>query len=121
MQYLLWIAIAWSIIFGMLEVWGAKKSGSLSLMGDAIHLASDAASYISVLVGMFIGRRPANEQMTFGFKRAETLSTLLSLMLIWSLSARLVESALHRLVSPQPVSSWTMLIVAMIGLVGNVG
>jgi len=56
-------------------------AGSLAIMTDAAHLASDCISFIIGLVAISVGGRPPDERMSFGYKRfgklLETLVTIL--------------------------------------------
>ena len=72
----LWWAVAANILLTLAQVIGGIFSGSLSLIADALHNFSDAASLLIALIAIRIGRRPADSHKTFGYKRAETIAAL---------------------------------------------
>jgi len=44
-------------------------AGSLAIMADAAHLASDCISFVIGLVAIWLGTRPPDSRMSFGYKR----------------------------------------------------
>lgn len=118
-RVLLWATLL-SGAFAGTEVAGAYLSGSLSLLGEALHLASDFAGYLVGIMGLTLSLRPPSAHMTFGYDRAESLAALASLVLIWVMCCELIRGAVLRLLSPTIVHAGPMLIVASIGLCGNI-
>ena len=63
--------IGWAIFVNMLltvaQIIGGIVSGSLSLIADALHNFSDAASLLIAFGARRIARRPADDTMTFGY------------------------------------------------------
>lgn len=57
-------------------------SGSLVLISDAIHSASDLVSIITSWLGLKIARKKANERFPYGFYKAENLGALIISFLI---------------------------------------
>ena len=72
----LWWAVAANGLLTLAQVVGGILSGSLSLVADALHNLSDAASLFIALIAIRIGRKPADANKTFGYKRAETIAAL---------------------------------------------
>lgn len=60
-------------IFGcqtqIIEFLGGYVAGSLAIMADAAHLASDCISFVIGLVAIWVGGRAPDERMSFGYKR----------------------------------------------------
>ena len=73
----LWWAVSANILLTVAQVIGGILSGSLSLVADALHNFSDAASLLIALVAIRIGRKPPDQFKTFGYKRAETVAALI--------------------------------------------
>eukprot|EP01025_Chloroclados_australasicus_P018371 TRINITY_DN19594_c0_g1_i5.p2 TRINITY_DN19594_c0_g1~~TRINITY_DN19594_c0_g1_i5.p2 ORF type:complete len:175 (+),score=24.85 TRINITY_DN19594_c0_g1_i5:55-525(+) len=75
--------LAWAVAINLLltaaQVIGGVLSGSLSLVADALHNFSDAAGLLLALVARRISKRPADEQRTFGYGRAEVVGGLINL------------------------------------------
>ncbi|SEN46798.1 cation diffusion facilitator family transporter [Nitrosomonas marina] len=76
------IAVSVNELLTLVEIIGDIPSGSLSLIDDALHNLSDVASFGIALVARKIGRKPADEHKTFGYKRAEVIAALINLNLV---------------------------------------
>ena len=48
---------------------GGYLAGSLAIVTDAAHLASDCISFVIGLVAIWLGSRPPDRRMSFGYKR----------------------------------------------------
>lgn len=110
------LAIGANIILTLVQIIGGLASGSLSLIADALHNFSDAASLLIALVAVKIGRRPADKIKTFGYKRAETIAALVNLTTLIIIGLYLIIEAVTRFFSPEPIEGWTVIIVAGIAL-----
>ena len=75
----LWWAVGANMLLTVVQVVGGVFSGSLSLVADALHNFSDAASLLIALVAIRIGIKPPDAFRTFGYKRAETIAALINL------------------------------------------
>lgn len=113
-------AVGVNMLLTLAQIIGGVLSGSLSLIADALHNFSDAASLIIALIARKVGRRPADEFKTFGYKRAETVAALINLTTLVIIGLYLVYEALWRLAEPEPVAGWTIVIVAGIALIIDV-
>src|SRR5437667_11868600 len=63
------------------EVCGALISGSLVLLADAAHMATDAAGVGLSLLAAYVATRPATDRATFGYPRAELLAATANALL----------------------------------------
>ncbi len=109
-----------SFLFMSGEIVGGYLSGSLAIITDAAHMLSDVAGFLISYFAIYMGSRPANYQMSFGYHRAEVLGALTSIMLIWGIIIYLFIEAIHRIVDPEPIDGEIMLITAVVGLVCNI-
>lgn len=114
------LAIAVNILLTVAQVVGGLVSGSLSLIADALHNFSDAASLLIAWVARKIGRQPADHFRTFGYKRAEVIASLINLVTLVLVGLYLIFEALWRIYEPQIIEGWTVVIVAAIALVIDV-
>jgi len=112
---LIWAVIA-NVGLTFVQVIGGIVSGSLSLIADALHNFSDAASLVIALVAVRIGRRPADQIKTFGYKRAETIAALINLTTLILLGLYLIIEAVQRFYAPEPISGWIVIWVAGVAL-----
>jgi cobalt-zinc-cadmium efflux system protein len=102
------------------EVVGAAVSGSLALLADAGHMATDAAGIALALAAVTLAQRPARGRRTFGWQRVEILAAVANGLLLLGVAGFVVVNAIHRIGHPPDVDSGLMLVVAGIGLVVNV-
>jgi cobalt-zinc-cadmium efflux system protein len=102
------------------EVVGAAVSGSLALLADAGHMATDAAGIALALAAVTLAQRPARGRRTFGWQRVEILAAVANGLLLLGVAGFVVLNAIHRIGHPPDVDSGLMLVVAGIGLVVNV-
>ncbi len=114
------VAIIFNMLLTLAQVIGGIVSGSLSLIADALHNFSDAASLLIAWVARKIGRQPADHFRTFGYKRAEVIATLINLVSLVIIGIYLIYEAIWRIFEPQIIEGWTVVIVAGIALVIDV-
>ncbi|HHL45444.1 MAG TPA: cation transporter, partial [Gammaproteobacteria bacterium] len=110
-------AIAINMLLTLAQIVGGIVSGSLALIADALHNFSDAASLLIAWVARRIGRQPPDHFKTFGYKRAEVIAALINLVTLVIVGLYLIYEALWRMVEPQVIEGWTVVIVAGIALV----
>jgi cation diffusion facilitator family transporter len=116
----LWISLA--VLAGTAAVQAAvvAVSGSVALLGDTLHNASDALTAVPLGIAFLVGRRPPTRRYTYGFGRAEDLAGIVVVLLIAVSSGLTAAAALIRLAHPRPVSSLAAVAVAaLIGFAGN--
>ena len=80
-------------------------TGSVALLGDALHNMADALTAVPLGVAFLIGRRAANRRYTYGYGRAEDLAGIFIVALIAASSAAAGYQAVHRLLHPGTVST----------------
>ena len=110
-------AIGANMVLTVAQIGGGIASGSLSLVADALHNLSDAASLFIALIAVRIGRRPADENKTFGYKRAETIAALINLTTLIAVGVYLIGEAVRRFFVPEPIAGWTVVIIAGVALI----
>ncbi len=116
----LWWAVGANVLLTLAQVVGGLISGSLSLVADALHNFSDAASLFIALVAVRIGRKPPDQFKTFGYKRAETIAALINLTTLIIIGVYLCYEAIMRFITPEPIAGWMIVIVAGIALIVDV-
>ncbi len=115
------VAVAINLVLTVAQIVGGALSGSLALLADALHNFNDAISLLLALVARRIGRLPPDEQRTFGYRRAETVSALINLTALVVVGLFLSYEAILRFFQPAEVGGWGIIIVAGIALVIDVG
>ncbi|MEN3258874.1 CDF family zinc transporter ZitB [Sodalis endosymbiont of Spalangia cameroni] len=106
-------------LFMLVEAVGGWLSGSLALLADAGHMLTDTAALLMALLAVrFAARRP-NSRHTFGYLRLTTLAAFLNALALLFITVMIVWEAAHRFLAPQPIAGWTMMSIAVAGLVAN--
>nr|XP_014099396.1 zinc transporter 2 [Bactrocera oleae] len=115
------LAITLCCVFMIVEFLGGYMAGSLAIMTDAAHLASDCISFVIGLVAIWLGGRPPDDRMTFGYKRMEVMGAIVSILGIWILTATLIIVAMERLYSNDfDLKADTMMVISGIGILINI-
>jgi cobalt-zinc-cadmium efflux system protein len=113
------IALAVTFLFMLVEAGGGLVSGSLALLADAAHMLADVMA-LGMAWGAFrLGRLAADHKRSYGYRRVEVLAALLNGATVAGLSVGIVAEAIERLLHPETVQGWPMLVVAVIGLAAN--
>lgn len=113
------LTIILNILITVTEVIGGILSGSLALLSDAMHNFSDVFAVIISYVAEKLSETESSHRRTFGLKRAEVLAALVNSVVLLFVALFLFREAVLRIVNPQEVAAGTVLLVAGIGLAGN--
>lgn len=111
-----------AVTFGVLvlEVIGAALTGSLALLADAGHMATDVAGILLAVLAVTFASRPATPERTFGYYRLEILAAVLNAVLLIGVALFILFEAWQRWSDPPEVAGGLMLAFATVGLVANV-
>lgn len=115
----LWIALALTGAFFVVEVTASLLTGSLALLSDAGHMATDVAALAVALLAIKLGKRPADDKRSFGYRRLEILAAAMNAAGLFLVAGYVLVEAARRFGSPQHVDSTGMLVVAVLGLIVN--
>src|SRR3984885_1810307 len=74
-------------VTGLAELLVAVLTGSVGLLGDAIHNLSDVSTSAVVFLGFRLSRRPPTEKYPYGLERAEDLAGIGIAVVIWASAA----------------------------------
>ena len=102
------------------EVAGALISGSLALLADAAHTASDVGALGLALFASWVAGRPASPERSFGYLRAEVLAAVVNGAALLVIAAVIFGEAVQRIGSPPEVRGGVVSIVASGGVAANV-
>ncbi len=113
------VALGLIVGFMVVEVVAGVLAHSLALISDAGHMLTDAAALGLSIVALRLAARPAQGAMTYGLRRVEILSAQANGATLLVLAGVIVYAAVGRLISPSTVSAWTMVVVALVGILVN--
>lgn len=108
-----------TMVYLIAEVVGGLVTGSLALLADAGHMATDVAGLALALLAIWFGGRPATPERTYGYHRVEIMAALANAVVLLFISVFILYEAYRRFIDPPEVASGWMLVVAAVGLVVN--
>lgn len=110
-----------NLAFVAVEFGAGIISGSTALMADAGHNLSDVLGLAMAGGAAWLARRTAVAAKTYGYGKATILAALFNALLLIFACGAIVFEAIRRFAEPAPVGSTTIMIVAGIGFVINLG
>ena len=103
----------------VVEVVGALISGSLALLADAGHMATDTAGLAIALIAATLAMRPATARRTWGYRRAEVLGATLQAAALLAVGTYVFIEGIRRLYEPPEIATTPVIVFGAIGLVAN--
>jgi cobalt-zinc-cadmium efflux system protein len=113
------IAFVITFVIMIAEIIGGLLSNSLALLSDAGHMFTDTFALGLSLWAIKMAQKPATHRKTFGYHRLEILAALANGILLILISIWIFYEAYQRFFNPPEIKSGLMLIIAIIGLIGN--
>ncbi|WP_428688679.1 cation diffusion facilitator family transporter [Roseibium sp.] len=118
-------AVAWAglLIAGFMfaELIGGWMAGSLALMADAVHMVTDAASLGLAWWAFQQAKKPADDRLTYGRDRLPVLIAFANAIFLLVVTVWICVEAAGRLAEPETVLAGPMFIIAVLGLLVNIG
>ena len=115
------ISLGLIVAFLIVQVVTGLITGSLALLSDSGHMATDALGLGMALAAIQASSAVrSHSQRTFGLYRLEILAALANAVLLFGVAGYIGFEAVNRLGGTREVSSGPVLIVGSIGLVVNV-
>jgi len=114
----LW-ALALTALVLVGEVVGGLWTHSLALLSDAAHVLMDVVALGLSYVALRMAAREPSDRHSYGLHRAEVLAAVINGGTLFVIAAGIFWEASHRLMTPEPVKSIEMLLIAAAGLAVN--
>jgi len=113
-------AFALTVGFLVVQVVAGIATGSLALLSDAGHMATDALGLAMALIAIHLANRGGRDtQQTFGLYRLEILAALANAALLFGVAGYVLVEAARRLSDPPEIASGVVLVVGILGLAVN--
>jgi cation diffusion facilitator family transporter len=107
-------------VTGLVELLLAVLTGSVGLLGDAIHNLSDVSTSAVVFLGFRLSRHPPTERYPYGMERAEDLAGVGIAVVIWASAAFAGFESIRKLIEHGHTAHVGAGIAgAAIGIIGN--
>lgn len=113
---LLILSFVINMLLSIAEFIGGVVSGSVALIGDALHNTSDALSILIAVVAFKIGSKKASSKYTYGFKRAEVIGGFVNLILLFISGCYLLIEGIGRLIRPEPIEGMMIIWISLLAL-----
>ncbi len=113
------IAVALNVAFVVAELAAGLLAGSLALVSDAAHNASDVLALSVGLAAYLLSASPPTRRLTYGFQRAEVLAAQFNALLLIGAAALVARTALSRLAEPPSLSGGVVAATAAVGVLVN--
>lgn len=116
---LLWRAAAATLLFAALEAAGGYWTGSLALLSDAGHMATDAVALALGALAARIARLPPSSRHSYGLGRAEIFAAAINACTMLAIAAAIAYEAVDRLEDPPEIQGAPAAAIALVGLALN--
>ncbi|MDJ0924014.1 MAG: cation diffusion facilitator family transporter [Acidimicrobiia bacterium] len=114
------VAFLLVVVFMVVEIVTGIATGSLALLSDAGHMATDALGLGMALAAISAAdRATTGGRHTYGLYRLEILAALANAILLIVVAGYVLFEAARRIDQPPDVVSGPMLVVAILGLIVN--
>lgn len=110
-------AVLINVLLTIVQIIGGVLSGSLSLIADALHNLSDAGAIVIAIFARKVSAKKADENMTFGYQRAEIIGTLINSITLIIVGLYLIYEAVSKYFNPTEINGWIVIYIAGIALV----
>jgi cobalt-zinc-cadmium efflux system protein len=107
--------------FVIAEVAFGLAANSMALLSDAAHNFGDVLALLLVWGAAWLGRRPPSARRTYGWGRSSVLVALVNAAVLLIGVGAIGVEAIHRLLTPEPVATVTVMAVAAAGILVNGG
>ncbi|MGW6460190.1 cation diffusion facilitator family transporter [Streptomyces sp. NPDC055078] len=114
------IALTITLSVMVLEIVGGVVTGSLALVADAAHMATDGVGLAMALLAIHFANRPPSTNRTFGLARAEILAALANCLLLLGVGGYVLFEAVQRFITPAETNGGMTIVFALVGLVANI-
>src|SRR5436190_5805096 len=107
--------------FVVAELVFGYAANSLALISDAVHNLSDVIALLLAWGAAWLAQKQPTQRHTYGYRRASILAALFNAGLLLVAVGGIIVEAINRLQEPAAVSSWTVVVVAALGILVNGG
>jgi len=115
------LAVGLNLTFTIFEVVFGLLANSMSLLADAIHNLGDVVGLTFAWGANWLLSKAATDRYSYGFKRTTILAAIANALFLVSTSVLIAYEASQKLLHPEAVHEWTVIIVALVGIAVNGG
>ena len=115
------IGVGLNVAFVITEVIFGLRAHSLALTADAGHNLGDVLGLVLAWAGSVLARRGPTPRRTYGLRRFSILAAIANAGFLLIAVGAITVEAISRLRHPEPVASGTVMVVAGVGILINLG
>lgn len=112
-------AVAITAVIFFVELVGGWLSGSLALIADAGHMATDLFALLISFLAIKLSVKPSTKQRSYGYFRLEIIAALINGVILCVTALFITIEAWKRIAMPKEIQTIEMLFFGMIGLAAN--
>jgi cobalt-zinc-cadmium efflux system protein len=113
------VGVTLNTLFVIVEVGAGLFSGSMALLADAGHNASDVLALLMAWGATVLAKRAPTSRRTYGLRKGTVLASLGNAVFLLLAIGGIVSESIHRLTLPSTIDTRTVAITAAIGIVIN--
>lgn len=107
--------------FVSVEAFFGFRGNSMALLSDAGHNLGDVLGLLAAWGASILATRAPTQRHTYGFRRSPVLAALFNAAILLLSTGAIVCESIRRLISPELVAGNTVMVVAAVGIVINLG
>lgn len=100
-----WLSIATALVTMALKFTAYLITDSVGLLSDALESTVNLVAAVVALIALTVAAKPADSGHHFGHTKAEYFSAVVEGVMIFVAAVFILVSAVHRLLSPQPLEN----------------
>jgi len=113
-----WVSIAINTILFIAKFYYGVLFNSIAVVADSIHTLSDSLTSVVVILGFWIGYKPADEEHPFGHGRAELIATIVIGSMLVMVGIDFIQRSVNKLLSREGlIFSWILVAVLAISAI----
>ncbi|HUN00890.1 MAG TPA: cation diffusion facilitator family transporter [Halothiobacillus sp.] len=113
------IGIALNLAYVMGEAFYGVIAHSLALLADAGHNLGDVLGLAGAWLASILSKRRPGGRYTYGLRRSSILAALANAIVLLIVTGGIAWEGIQRLIDPQPVGGFIIMVVAAVGIVIN--
>jgi cobalt-zinc-cadmium efflux system protein len=113
------VGVVLNLVFVVVEAVFGFAVNSLALVADAGHNLSDVLGLALAWGAFALSRRAPSSRRTYGMRRSSILAALFNALFLLFAIGAIAWEAIQRFWHAEPVSGWTVVIVALVGIAVN--
>lgn len=114
------LAISITLVMMLFEIIGGFIVNSLALISDGGHMLTHLFALLISFFAMKVAQKPADAKNSYGYYRFEILAALANGVTLILITMWISYEAYLKILSPAPIRTKEMLLIAFLGLVTNI-